>query len=270
MQTFHSDYYPLRLKCYWMCHELCVLLVMRWTRRRWRRTPVHAGQHWTSWGGRWRRDVDTLRTRCWRVTLGSCCPSPVAGSPTVLMSLSPCAVRNICAASSASPTSSLVTEPASSASPLHSSGLVALHVFLLTGVLCIETTAVRREVPLFCRYANFLITQRGISRWKSLHCRKWAGFVPTFRYFTGLWQTDRQTYADCPRATFIMPHIAQLNSVLSVAARLAQYSATVLMDLPRDALLARYMLLSRVRLPVRLSQAGIVSKRLDESTWVLA
>jgi len=42
------------------------------------------------------------------------------------------------------------------------------------------------------------------------------------------------------------------------------------MDLPRDALLARYMLLSRVRLPVRLSQAGIVSKRLDESTWVLA
>jgi len=79
-------------------------------------------------------------------------------------------------------------------------------------------------------------------------------------------QTDRQTYADCPRATFIMPHIAQLNSVLSVAARSAQYSATVLMDLPRDALLARYMLLSRVRLPVRLSQAGIVSKRLDEST----
>ena len=42
------------------------------------------------------------------------------------------------------------------------------------------------------------------------------------------------------------------------------------MDLPRDALLARYMLLSRVRLSVRLSEAGIVSKRLDESTWVLA
>jgi len=33
--------------------------------------------------------------------------------------------------------------------------------------------------------------------------------------------------------------------------------------LPRDAMLARYMLLSFVRLSVRLSHAGIVSKRLN-------
>ena len=36
--------------------------------------------------------------------------------------------------------------------------------------------------------------------------------------------------------------------------------------LPRDAMLARHTLLSCVRLP----QAGIVSKRLDESRWFLA
>ena len=40
--------------------------------------------------------------------------------------------------------------------------------------------------------------------------------------------------------------------------------------LPRDALLARYMLSSCVRLYVHLSQAGIVWKRLDESSWFLA
>jgi len=40
--------------------------------------------------------------------------------------------------------------------------------------------------------------------------------------------------------------------------------------LPRDAMLARYLLSSCVRLSVRLSQAGTVSKRLDESSCVLA
>jgi len=37
--------------------------------------------------------------------------------------------------------------------------------------------------------------------------------------------------------------------------------------LPCDAVLARYMLWSHVRLSVHLSQAGIVSKQLDESSW---
>ena len=40
--------------------------------------------------------------------------------------------------------------------------------------------------------------------------------------------------------------------------------------LPRYALLARYMLSSCVRLYIYLLQAGIVSKRLDESSWFLA
>jgi len=40
--------------------------------------------------------------------------------------------------------------------------------------------------------------------------------------------------------------------------------------LPRNAMLARYMLWSRIRLSVRLSQAGIVWKPLDESSRFLA
>jgi len=38
--------------------------------------------------------------------------------------------------------------------------------------------------------------------------------------------------------------------------------------LPRDAMLARHMLSSCVRTSVRPSQAGIVAKRLDESSCI--
>ena len=37
--------------------------------------------------------------------------------------------------------------------------------------------------------------------------------------------------------------------------------------LPRDAMLARYLLLSQLCRSVRPSQVGIRSKRLDESSW---
>ena len=45
------------------------------------------------------------------------------------------------------------------------------------------------------------------------------------------------------------------------------FSRLLLGFLPRDTMLARYMLSSRVRLSVHPSLTGIVSKRLDESSW---
>ena len=55
---------------------------------------------------------------------------------------------------------------------------------------------------------------------------------------------------------------------------LASTQTTTVISLPPDATLARYTLSSCVRLfvclSVRPSQAGIVSKRLDESSWFLA
>jgi len=40
--------------------------------------------------------------------------------------------------------------------------------------------------------------------------------------------------------------------------------------LPRDAMLARYMLSLYVHLSICLSQVGVLSKRLNESSWVFA
>jgi len=56
----------------------------------------------------------------------------------------------------------------------------------------------------------------------------------------------------------------------NIHTELMSWHLTQQVYLPRDAVLARYLLSSCVRLSVRVSQAGIVSKRMDESSWFLA
>jgi len=53
------------------------------------------------------------------------------------------------------------------------------------------------KYPNFRRYPNFLITQCSE---RKPSCQKPARFVQSFRYNTGLWQTDRRTHnASIPR-----------------------------------------------------------------------
>jgi len=69
---------------------------------------------------------------------------------------------------------------------------------------------------------------------------------------------------------FIISHNLHSYTRLIFILSYRKYSCRHFHVLPRDAMLARYLLSSCVRLSVCSSQAGVVSKRLDESSWLSA